>query len=202
MVIILDSLSVELGSRSAVSGGQCRSGYGTRAALADLTNFVERPLGNLPRHSDGKHKGPGSLLAKAGPLILLEGETYSWYSRHMKKTDTFTDRRQEAEAARIRRLEKFKERADQGDPEVAARAIARQEENAARAERKAAVDLEKKRTADRIRVETDAAAEARRLTEDEELKKAAAAAEAQSLLDEASRKAKRDERYANRKARA
>ena len=115
MVIILDSLSVELGSRSAVSGGQCRSGYGTRAALADLTNFVERPLGNLPRHSDGKHKGPGSLLAKAGPLILLEGETYSWYSRHMKKTDTFTDRRQEAEAARIRRLEKFKERADQGN---------------------------------------------------------------------------------------
>ena len=179
-----------------------KAALGARAFLVALTSLVDYALGDLPRHSNGQQKGPGPFLAKAGPLILLEGETYSWYSGQMKKSDTFTDRRQEAEAARIRRLEKFKARADQGDPEVAARAIARQEESAARAERKAAVDLEKKRTADRIKVETDAAAEARRLTEDEELKKAAAAAEAQSVLDEASRKAKRDERYANRKARA
>lgn len=118
----------------------------------------------------------------------------------MKKTDTFADRRQEAEAARIRRVEKFKARPDQGSPGATARAIARQAQNAARVERKAAVDLERRKSAEKVKLEADAAAEARRLTEEQELRKTAEAAEAQSVLDEASRKAKRDARYANRKA--
>jgi hypothetical protein len=118
----------------------------------------------------------------------------------MKKSDTFTDRRQEAEAAKIRRVESFKARSDMGSPEAAARAIARQAQSAARVERKAATDLEKRNSSERIKVDADAAAEASRLAEDHELKRVAKDAEAQSILDEASRKAKRDARYANRKS--
>jgi hypothetical protein len=119
----------------------------------------------------------------------------------MKKPDTFVDRRQEAEAAKIRRVEKFKARPDQGGPEAEARAIARQAQSAARIERKAAADLEKKNSAERARVEADAAAEASRVAKAEELRRGAEVAEAQSILDEASQKAKRDARYANRKSR-
>lgn len=118
----------------------------------------------------------------------------------MKKSDTFADRRQEAEAAKLRRVEDFKARLDQGSPEVAARTISRLAQSAARVERKAAADLEKRNSAQRIRLEADAVAEASRLTEDQELKRIAIDAEAQSILDEASRKAKRDARYANRKS--
>lgn len=120
----------------------------------------------------------------------------------MKKSDTFADRRQEAEAAKILRLKKFKANLDQSSPEAVARASARQAQIAARAVRTAAIDLEKKNKAERIKLEADAAAEARRVAEDAELKCAAEAAEAKSTLDEASRKAKRDARYANRKARS
>ena len=120
----------------------------------------------------------------------------------MKKSDTFADRRQEAEAAKNRLMEKFKARPDQASPEAAARTIARQAESAARAERKAAADLEKRKNAERLRVEADAAAAANRLAEDQELKRLAQDAEAQSILDEAARKAKRDARYANRKSKS
>ena len=119
----------------------------------------------------------------------------------MKKADTFADRRQEAEAAKIRRVEKFKARSDPDSPEVAARTIARQVQSVARGERKAAVDLEKRNRAEKVKAEADAAAEASRLAEDQESERAAKVAEAQSILDEASRKAKRDARYANRKSR-
>lgn len=118
----------------------------------------------------------------------------------MKKSDTFTDRRQEAEAAKLRRVASFKARSDQGSPEAAARAISRQAQSAARVERKAAADLEKRNSAEKIRLEAVAAAEASRLTEDQELKRIAIDAAAHSILDEASRKAKRDARYANRKS--
>lgn len=120
----------------------------------------------------------------------------------MKKSDTFADRRQEAEVAKLLRLKKFRANSDQSSPEAVARARARQVESAARAERNAAIDLEKKNKAQRIKLEADAVAEARRVAEDTELKCAAEAAEAKSVLDEASRKAKRDARYANRKARS
>jgi hypothetical protein len=118
----------------------------------------------------------------------------------MKKSDTFADRRQEAEAAKNRRVEKFRAKPDQANPEAAARTMARQAESAARAERKAAVDLEKRQNAERIRVEADAAAAANRLAKDQELQKVAQDAEAQSILDEAARKAKRDARYASRRS--
>lgn len=120
----------------------------------------------------------------------------------MKKSDTFADRRQEAEAARIRRVEKFKARPDQGSPDATARAMARQAQSAARVERKAAMEREKIRSAEKVKVEADAVAEASRLAAELELNVAAEAAEAQSILDEASRKAKRDARYANRKLRS
>ena len=120
----------------------------------------------------------------------------------MKKSDTFADRRQEAEAAKIRRVEKFKAQPDRGGPESAARAMARQAQSAAQAERRAAADLEKSNRAEKIKAVANAVAEASRLAEDQELKRAAEATEAQSLLEEASRKAKRDARYANRKSRS
>lgn len=118
----------------------------------------------------------------------------------MKKSDTFADRRQEAEAAKIRRVEKFKAQTNNDSSEAAARAIARQEQSAARVERKAAADLAKGSSAERLRVEADASAEARRLADELELKRIAEAAETRSILDEASRKAKRDARYAKRKS--
>ena len=92
--------------------------------------------------------------------------------------------------------------ADKNSPEAAARASARQAESAVRAERAAAADLEKKDKAQKIKLQVDAAAAASRAAEDAELKRAGEAAEAQSILDEASRTAKRDARYANRMARS
>jgi len=118
----------------------------------------------------------------------------------MKKSDTFADRRQDAEAAKIRRVEKFNARPDQGSPDSAARAIARQAQSASQVERKAAMDLEKRVRAESVKAESEAAAEANRLAENQETKRAADAAEAQSIIDEATRKAKRDARYANRKS--
>jgi hypothetical protein len=118
----------------------------------------------------------------------------------MKKSDTFSDRRQEAEAAKARLLEKFKARPLEDSPEVRERAAARQVRNAAQAERKAAVELEKRNKAQIMKAEAEAAVEAKRLAEDQQLKEAAEAEEAQKILDEATRKEKRDVRYANRKA--
>lgn len=120
----------------------------------------------------------------------------------MKKTDTFADRRQEAEAARMRRLEKFKAQTDLNSPEAQARALARQAEKADKAARKAAADLEKRMIAERARAEATAAAAASRAAEGEARVKAAEAKAAQEILDEAARKAKRDARYASRKARS
>lgn len=91
-------------------------------------------------------------------------------------------------------MESFKEWSDQVSPEAAARTVARQAHNAARVECKTAVDLEKRSSAEKSKLEVGAAAEANRLTEDQELKRIAKDAEAQSIIDEAYRKAKRDER--------
>lgn len=118
----------------------------------------------------------------------------------MKKQDTFSDRRQESEAAKLRRVEKFKARPAQDRPEAMERASARQAQSAAQAENRAAADLEKRIKAEKLKAEADAAAEASRHAEAQQLKAAAEACEAQRILDEASRKAKRDARYANRKA--
>ena len=118
----------------------------------------------------------------------------------MKKSDTFADRRQEAEAAKLRLMEKFKGRPAPDSPEAVERAAARQVQRTAQAEHKAAVELEKRTKAQKLKSEAEAAAEASRRAEDQQLKRTAEAEEAQKILEEASRKAKRDARYANRKA--
>ena len=116
------------------------------------------------------------------------------------KNRTFSDRRQEAEAAKVRLLEKLKARPAEDGPEAREREAARQARSAAQAERKAAVELEKRNKAQIMKAEAEAAAEAKRIAEDQQLKRAAEAEEAQTILDEAARKEKRDQRYANRKA--
>lgn len=117
----------------------------------------------------------------------------------MKKTDTFADRRQEAEAAKLRRLEKFKA---QDSREAVERASARLTQRTAQAEKRAAADLDKRNKAQIAAAQAEAAAEAGRLADAEQLKKTAEAGEAQAILNEQSRKAKRDARYASRKARS
>lgn len=77
----------------------------------------------------------------------------------MKKTDTFSDRRQEAEAAKIRLLEKFKARPADDSAEAVMRAAARLAQSAAQTERRAAVELERKAKAEKIKAEADAVAE-------------------------------------------
>jgi hypothetical protein len=138
---------------------------------------------------------------RAQPPIFVEGKGHSWYWGWMKKSDSFADRRQEAEAAKIRRLEKFKARPDMDSPEAVERASARQAQATARAERKAAADLEKATKAAKLKADAAAAAEAKRAAEAQQAKIDAEALETKSIQDEASRKAKRDARYASRKAR-
>jgi len=120
----------------------------------------------------------------------------------MKKTDTFADRRQEAEAARIRLMEKFKARPAENNPEAVVRAAARLAQSTAQAEHRTAVDLERRTRAQKMKAEAEATAEASRRAQDLHLKRTAEAEDAQKILDEASRKAKRDARYASRKARS
>ncbi|MDH6230936.1 vacuolar-type H+-ATPase subunit I/STV1 [Mesorhizobium soli] len=123
----------------------------------------------------------------------------------------FTERRNAATEAKKALLERFKARPDEDDPEVQARKAERQailEARAIREAEKARLKREKlAREAAEKAVRQAAEAEARRVAEE------AAAAErarleaeeterlALELSDEAARKAKRDARYAARKAR-
>jgi hypothetical protein len=96
----------------------------------------------------------------------------------MKKADTFVSRRQDADAAKARRLERFKASPAQDSPGAVERAASRQEQSREQAERNA----RKAEAAEATRqAELDAAAQAK-------------------MAEDASRKAKRDARYANRKA--
>ena len=125
----------------------------------------------------------------------------------MKKTDTFADRRKEAEAAKAKLLEKFKTRPAADSPEALERAAAQRAQSAAQAERNAAVAFKKKLKLEEMRLAADTAEAARQaeqhaaaqtqLAEDAKAKKAS---EAKNVLDEAARKALRDARYAKRKA--
>ena len=125
----------------------------------------------------------------------------------MKKTDTFSDRRQEADAAKTRLLDKFKASPAQDSPGALERAAARQAQSKIQAERNAMAELQRKNKTQKLRTEAEASerkrqaelqsAEQIKIAEDQQRLKAA---EAQEVLDEASRKAKRDARYANRKA--
>lgn len=120
------------------------------------------------------------------------------------KERNFADRRQSADEAKKALLEKFKARPAADDPAVQARA----------AERKAIAEArEKRETERREQKRLKAEQEARERTEREQAAELAARTEAQAkeqaeqdmvarlLADEAERKAKRDARYAARKAR-
>ncbi len=137
----------------------------------------------------------------------MEWRAPTCYGTVMKKTDTFADRRKEAEAAKARLLEKYKTRPAPDSPEALERAAAIQARNAAQAERDAAAAFKKKLKIEQQRIEAESAAailhaEQRaaaqiKKAEDEKARKAA---EAKAVVDEAARKALRDARYARRKA--
>lgn len=107
----------------------------------------------------------------------------------MKNADTFISRRQDADAAKARRLDKFKANPLQDSTGALARAAVRQAQTKVQVERRA---IEATATEERRQAEVKAAADAR-IAEDQQLLRTAEIAEA-------SRKAKRDSRYANRKA--
>ncbi|MYZ47012.1 DUF6481 family protein [Propylenella binzhouense] len=129
----------------------------------------------------------------------------------MKTRDTFAKRKEAAEAARARLVEKFKTRPAADDPAVVARAEERRAIAEARAERAAIRRAEEEKRQEEARER--AAAEERARAEEraaQEAAERAAAAEreraeqdrlARVLADEAERKAKRDARYAARKQR-
>lgn len=139
----------------------------------------------------------------------------------MKKSDTFSDRRQDADAAKARRLDKFKASPGQASPKAVERAAARKAQSAAQAESNAAAELRKVDKADRLRSEAAAkevaakeaaanealrqaeklSAEQTKLAEDKQRQGSAKVTEAPKPLDEAALKARRDARYASRKAR-
>ena len=120
------------------------------------------------------------------------------------KENSFAERRQKADEAKKALLEKFKAKPGADDPAVAARQAERKAIAEARAQREAERLLAKKEKAEREareRAEREAAAA--------EAARAEAEANAKSEYDlisqlaeaEADRKAKRDARYAARKAR-
>ena len=127
----------------------------------------------------------------------------------MKQTDTFTDRRKAAEAAKARLLEKFKTSSAPDSPAALERAAAKQAKSAAQAERNAAKALKMELRLEKLRIEAEAAEAIRQSgqhaaaeiqkAENERLKKQS---EAKAVLDEAARKALRDSRYAKRKAKS
>lgn len=120
------------------------------------------------------------------------------------KERNFSDRRQTANEAKKALLEKFKARPSDDDPEVQARRAERQAIAEARekreAERREQRRLEAERE-EREKLERTAAAEAAAKAEAEERAKKEDDLVARLLADEADRKAKRDARYAARKAR-
>ena len=141
--------------------------------------------------------------------LAVEWRILCCYYDLMKPTDTFTDRRKEAEAAKARLLEKFKISLAPDSPGALERAAAIQAKSAAQAERNAANALKLKLKLEKQRIEAEAAEAIRQSgqhaaaelqkAENERLKKQA---EAKAILDEAARKALRDSRYAKRKAKS
>ena len=126
----------------------------------------------------------------------------------MKKADDLADRRKAATAAKAALLEKFKARPAADDPEVLAKAAARQAIAAAREERIAARQLEERLKREQREAEEAIAAEAARI--EREAAEAAAAEERAAAelarkpkppLSDAELKAIRDARYAARKMR-
>ncbi|RJG42914.1 MULTISPECIES: DUF6481 family protein [unclassified Mesorhizobium] len=127
------------------------------------------------------------------------------------KEQDFSERRNAANEARKALLERFKSRPAEDDPEVQARKAERQAILEAREKRNAEKEkLKQERLAREAieKAEREAAAEAARIAAEEAAAAEAKIREAEEtdritrlLADEAERKAKRDARYAARKAR-
>ena len=120
------------------------------------------------------------------------------------KERNFADRRQAADEAKKALLAKFKARPSADDPAVQARAAERKAAAEAREKREAERREEKRLKAEqeaRERAEREAAAETAARAEAEAREQAEQDMVARLLADEAERKAKRDARYAARKAR-
>jgi hypothetical protein len=127
------------------------------------------------------------------------------------KEQDFTDRQKAANEAKQALLDRFKAKPAEDDPAVQARKAERQavvEARAKREEEKARLKVEREEREAAERVAREAAeAEALRLAEEEAQRDAVAKAEAEKeqvariLADEVDRKAKRDAKYAARKAR-
>ena len=120
------------------------------------------------------------------------------------KERNFAERRQSAGEAKKALLEKFKARPAADDPAVVARQAERKAKAEARAQREAE-RLEQKRLKaeqeERERTEREAAAAEAARAEAEAKEQAERDLVSRLLDDEAARKAKRDARYAARKAR-
>ncbi|GHD14915.1 DUF6481 family protein [Tianweitania populi] len=127
------------------------------------------------------------------------------------KEQDFADRQKAANEAKQAMLARFKAKPAEDDPAVLARKAERQaivEARAKREEEKARLKQEREEREEAERVAREAAeAEAQRLAEEEAQREALEKAEAEKgqiarlLADEAERKAKRDAKYAARKAR-
>jgi len=127
------------------------------------------------------------------------------------KEQDFSDRQKAANEAKQAMLERFKSKPAEDDPTVQARKAERQaivEARAKREEEKARLKQEREEREVAERASREAAeAEALRAAEEEAQRDAVAKAEAEKdqiarlLADEVDRKAKRDARYAARKAR-
>lgn len=120
------------------------------------------------------------------------------------KERNFADRRQSAEEAKKALLEKFKARPAADDPAIQARIAERKAVAEAREKREAERREQKRLKAEqeaRERAEREQAAALAARTEAEAKEQAEQDMVARLLADEAERKARRDARYAARKAR-
>jgi len=162
---------------------------------------IKRPDGVVLAPSERHITSIPSHLAVCQPASIESKDEF----RLRKQAHTnFTDRRQDAAEAKKRLLEKFKSAPKADDPEMAAKRAEREAMAKAREERRA--ERERLKLEERERKAAEAAAEA-------EAAHAAANAEAiareaeeksrieRAVADAAAMKAKRDQRYAARKAR-
>lgn len=115
----------------------------------------------------------------------------------MKHSNTFSDRRKEAEASKKLLVDRFKAGPPQEGSAAAKRTAARQAQSIAQAARNASLEQERQ-VAQSQQLAADAIQRAEQKAADDRTSEAAAA---QETLDEAARKEKRDARYASRKAR-
>lgn len=123
--------------------------------------------------------------------------------KNLRDTE-FSDRRSTAADAKAALLKAYRAAQEAAEPNRLARQAERQAVAEAREERRAERDRQKAEELERIRAEAaerEAAIEAAARAEIEAIEAAQKNRVSRVILDEAARKAERDRRYANRKAR-